>query len=398
VRRKTLERRIVPSVEPAPLSPREVQREFLALTDGGARVVCVGSAHRNPRRLQRLGYVPKYKLELFGVSYYLCDARQNQDIRFMVAYLALDEGRARPTVYARLLYKDGSLLWRAASHFAKSANENWIGKGDLKLVEEEGGEYWYSAEHTTDLPLELQHAVEEVSRRTANVRTDRRALGLVVRRCSDTRLVAYRDFTDPRRRAAANPRNRVNGGRAIARFARPNVPESLRFAAGYEPDFGPSGRIDLTLSHSRLYEGEVRRYRILSRNRRVQYLFFAAPRLVWIGYPQPLTTELSRFGVRTVDVTVPDDLVVPGMEYHYLETDDPPIWMSQIPLGFAGPVSPVDAWRADASRWLDRLPVIAEFRRRVLSRARGTASRGRPARASAPRRAPARAASARTAS
>ncbi|HXZ84909.1 MAG TPA: hypothetical protein VEI82_05420, partial [Myxococcota bacterium] len=148
----------------------------------------------------------------------------------------------------------------------------------------------------------------------------------------------------------------------------------------------------------RLYEGEVERYRILSRNRRVQYLFFAAPRLVWIGYPQPLTSELSRFGVRTVDVTVPDDLVVPGMEYHYLETDDPPVWMSQIPPGFAGPLSPVDAWRADASRWLERLPVIAEFRRRVLSRARGTGARGRPARASARRTARARAGSARTAS
>jgi len=398
VRTKTLERRVVPSVEPAPLSPKEVRREFLALTDGGARVVCVGSARRHPRRLLRLGYAPKYKLELFGVTYYVCDAHQNEDIRFMVAYLALDEGRARPTVYARLLYKDGSLLWRTASHFAKSASENWIGKGDLKLVEEEGGEYWYSAEHTTDLPLELQHAVEEISRRAANVRTDRRALGLVVRRCSDTRLIAYRDFTDPRRRAAANARNRVNGGRSIARFARPNVPDSLRFARGFEPDFGPRGFVDLTVSHSRLYEGEVRRYRILSRNRRVQYLFFAAPRLVWLGYPQPLTTELSRFGVRTIDVTVPDDLVVPAMEYHYLETEDPPVWMSQIPAGFAGPVSPVDAWRADASRWLDRLPVIAEFRRRVLSRGRGTASRGRPAHASAPRTARARAGSARTAS
>ena len=103
----------------------------------------------------------------------------------------------------------------------------------------------------------------------------------------------------------------MNGGKSIARFLRPNVPESLRFAAGFEPDFR-SGLIDVTHSHSRLYEGAVARYRILSRNGRMQYLFFAAPRLAWIGYPQPLTTELSSFGVRTVDVTVPDDLVVPG--------------------------------------------------------------------------------------
>jgi hypothetical protein len=391
LKRHNLERRVVPSVEPSTQTPEEVKLEFLALTDGGARIRCVGSLRRNPQRLLSLGYVPRYKLELFGVTYYVSDVRQNEDLRFFVAYLALRESaRGRPSVYARLLYKDGSLLWRCASHFARSANENWIGKGDLKLVMEDGGECYYSAEHTTDLPLELQMAVESLTRRAARVRTDRRAVERVVRRCSDTRLIAYRDFTDPRRRAAANPRNLVNGGRPIARFTRENDPTSLEFVRGFEPDFSPAGAVDLTHSQSRLYEGRVDRHRILSKNRLVQYLFFAAPRLVWIGYPQPLTTELSRFGVRTVDVNAPDDLVVPAMEYHYLETDDPPVWMSQIPPGFAGPVSPVDEWRADASAWLDRLPVIEEFRRRVLSRARGTGARGPRARASGRRRARAR--------
>ncbi|HKC51901.1 MAG TPA: hypothetical protein VKF60_13980 [Myxococcota bacterium] len=392
MKRRPLQRRIVPSIEPTPLTPEEVRAEFLELSEGGARVVCVGAARRNPKRLLSLGYAPRYKLELFGVAYYLSEVRQNADVRFFVAYLALrGKARGRPWLYARFLYKDGSLLWRSASHFAKSASENWIGKGDLKRVKENGREVEYSAEHTTDLPLELQAAIDSLTRRAARVRTDRRALALVVRRCNDTRIVAYADFTEPRRRAAANPRNLVNGGRPIACFLRENEPESLVFVPGFEPDFSAAGRIDLTHSHSRLYEGAVDRYRILSRNRRMQYLFFAAPRLVWLGYPQPLTTELSSFGVRTVDVTAPDDLVVPGMEYHYLETDDPPVWMSQIPPGFAGPVSPADAFRADASAWLDRLPVIAEFRERVLSRARGTGARGRRARASGPRTARARA-------
>jgi hypothetical protein len=351
-----LERRIVPSIEPSSQSPREVLREFMQLTGNGARIRCVGSARRNPKRLLSLDYLPRYKLELFGVTFYLCDVRQNEDVRFFPAYL-VHGGEVR----ARLIYKDGSLLWRCASHFAKSASEFWIGKGDLKLEVENGFYVYYSAEHTTDLPLEMQMAVESLTRRAARVRTDRVALALLVRRAPDGRLCAYRDFTAPRRRAAANPRNLVNGGKSIARFLRPNVPESLRFTAGFEPDFR-SGLIDVTHSHSRLYEGPVARYRILSRNGRMQYLFFAAPRLAWIGYPQPLTTELSSFGVRTVDVTVPDDLVVPGMEYHYLEFDDPPVWMSQIPPGFAGPMSPDDAFRADASAWLDRLPVIAEFR------------------------------------
>jgi hypothetical protein len=158
----------------------------------------------------------------------------------------------------------------------------------------------------------------------------------------------------------------VNGGKPIARFLRTNDPSSLVFVAGYEPDFSRAGRIDVTSSHSTLYEGRVYRHRFFAKNRRMQYLFFSAPKRVWLGYPQALTTELSTYGVRTIDVNVPDDLVVPGMEYHYLETENPPVWMSQIPPGYAGAVSPNDPWRADACAWLDELPVIQEFRRKVL--------------------------------
>lgn len=366
-----LDRRIVSSVAPAADAPAVVTPEFLALTDDGTRIVCVGSARRSPRRLLKLGYVPRYRIELFGVTFYVCDVRKNADVRFCVAYVVQRQGaRAKPAVYARLFYKDGSLLWRSASHYARSARENWIGKGDLKLVEEDGESFYCSAEHTTDLPFEMQAAMEDIARRTAHARTDTRAVALLLRRGADTRLVAYRDFTDPRRRAARNPRNLVNGGRPIARFTRQNDPESLRFVRGYEPDFSPTGLLDRSSADSRLYGGRVDRYRILSRNRRIQYLFFRSPSLAWIGHPQALTTELSSYGVRTVDVSVPDDLVVPGMEYHYLETEDPPVWMSQIPPGYAGPISPHDPWRADASAWLELLPPIVEFRRFLARRKR----------------------------
>ena len=42
--------------------------------------------------------------------------------------------------------------------------------------------------------------------------------------------------------------------------------------------------------------------------------------------------------------------------------------MSQIPKGFAGAISEHDPSRADTSPWNDRLPVIREFRRKVLKR------------------------------
>jgi hypothetical protein len=120
--------------------------------------------------------------------------------------------------------------------------------------------------------------------------------------------------------------------------------------------------VDVARSASRMYGGAIRKLRILSRNRRIQYQFVAAPRHVWIIPAQALTTELSSYGARTIDVIADEDLYVPGYEYHYLERGE---LYTQIPRGFAGPASDVDATRADASPWLERLPVIQEFRRRI---------------------------------
>jgi hypothetical protein len=87
---------------------------------------------------------------------------------------------------------------------------------------------------------------------------------------------------------------------------------------------------------------------------------------VWIIPPQALTTELSSFGLRSVDVAIDENLCVPGFEYHFMDdTQDPPTLHTQIPEGFAGAPSAEDPSRADASKWLDRLPVVREFRRVV---------------------------------
>jgi len=97
---------------------------------------------------------------------------------------------------------------------------------------------------------------------------------------------------------------------------------------------------------------------------------FAGPRQVWTLPPRATTAVLSSFGVRTVDVVVDDDLCCPGYEYHLLDdTVDPPEFYSQIPEGYAGKVGPHDASRADASPWLDKMPVIEELRRTVLAKA-----------------------------
>ena len=360
--------RVVPSVHPSPRSPGQVRREFEARLSAGAKLRSSGSTRRNPRRLLSLGYTPKHKVTLFDTTFYLSNPRQNEDIRFLVGYLVQD-GPSAPgrEIFARLFYKDISLIWRSASHYVRSERENWIGKGDIRTYVEDGEEFDASDESTTNLPLEVQGAFETVNRSIRRVPYDVRAVGLVLRRGPDGRIEAYRDFREPRRRASADPRNRVNGGRSVARFTRRNDPSSLRIVRGFEPDFA-RGVLDVSASTSKLYGGKLERFRILSRNRRIQYLFFAGPRHVWIIPPQATTTALSTYGVRTVDVLADDDLFLPGYEYHFGgdEHDDP----SQIPEGFVGEVSPYDPTRADTSRWLDALPVVREFRRKVLARRR----------------------------
>jgi hypothetical protein len=344
----------------------------MAIVAAGARVRPAGTAKKDPMVLLRGRYAPTSLIELFGTRFFLSDYFQTPQLRFFVAYVVQPDadGRVR-SVFPRIIYKDGSLIWRTASHMVSSDEEFWIGKGDLRTWRVGDEEFYESVESTTDLPFEMQTALEVVARRTIRIRPAAAALDLVLRNAPPTRVRAYRDFTDPRDEAAANPANLVNGGRPIARFRKKGGrkdPASLEFVKGYEPDFD-KGILEKAESTSVLYGGRLERYRILSANRRIQYLFFSGPLQVWIIPPQATTVVLSSFGVRTVDVVVDDDLCCPGYEYHFLDdTVDPPVFYSQIPEGYAGEVGPNDPSRADASPWLDRMPVILEFRRRVLGR------------------------------
>jgi hypothetical protein len=357
--------RVVASAEPLPRTPAAVRREFRALLASGARVLPAGAARRAPRALLRR-YPPQHRIDLFETRYYVSGLRQNPDIRFFVAYVVQSAQGRRVRVFPRIFYKDVSLVWRSASHFVRSARDNWIGKGEVGRFIVAGEEIEAAIEATTDLPLEIQTALETLCRSAKRIPADDAAIALVLRRGPDGRLDPYRDFTGPRQRARADRRNLAHGGRPIARFARANDPTSLVFARGFEPDFA-RGVLERSESTSTLYHGRVRRFRILSRNRRVQFFFFAGPRQVWLAPPQATTTELSSYGVRTIDAPAPEDLSTPGYEYHYVDaTEDPPRLVSQIPPGFVGAQSEVDDARADASPWLDRMPVIREFRRRLL--------------------------------
>jgi hypothetical protein len=359
--------RVEPSVRPRDDDPTAVAREFRALLDRGATLLPAGRARRDPMRLLRRGYTPKHAIELFGVRFYITNVRQNPLLRYFVAYVVPPRARGGLRILPRIFYKDVSLVWRAGSHIVYNERELWVGKGELRLERYGGEKLLQTVESTTDLPLELQSGLETIMRRSGAIRRDTNALLQVLRNAPPRRLAPYRDFSAPRRRAEACRQNLIHGGRRIARFRRRHDPASLVFVPGFEPDFSRRGLIERDVSYSASYGGELQRVRVLSKNGRIQYLFLAGPDHVWIIPPQALTTELSSYGVRTIHVDVDDDLCVPGYEYHFLEyEDDPDSLHSQIPPGFAGEPNAQDPDRADASAWLDQLPVIREFRRKLL--------------------------------
>jgi hypothetical protein len=358
---------------------RAVRAELRTLLADGVRLRPAGTARKDPRVFLRPEYLPRHAIRLFDTVYYLThlfvDPTWEGTLRFFVAYV--HPSCDSQEIYPRLFEKDFSLVWRSPSHFIRSAHENWMGKGDVRWVHEGGEDVLYSFEETTNLPLEIQAALDELARRSPRPRRDLRAVGRILRHAPDDRMEPYEDFAAPRRRARAKPGNRIHGGRDVAWFTRKNDPSSLRFAPGYEPDFR-RGVVERTRAKSRFYGGTVRKFRILSRNRRIQYLFVAAPGVAWIIPPQALTTEITSYGVRAIDVHAADELCVPGFEYHFLDaTVDPPELHSQIPEGFAGAPSDLDPARVDASAWTERLPVIQRFRREVLGQGRRAPRRKR---------------------
>jgi len=183
-----------------------------------------------------------------------------------------------------------------------------------------------------------------------------------LRNAPSDRIWPYQDFEGPREKAMRVAANRINNNRQIGWFADSKDPASLQIEPGFEPDF--KAVIDVSLSRSKVYGGDIMKFRIASSNRRIQYLFVAGPQHVWLVHPQTLTVELSSYGLRTVDVFADEHMAIPGYEFFDNsgsgEVDD------QIPSGFAGPISPFDPDRADASPWNERMPVVREFRRSKL--------------------------------
>ncbi len=352
---------ILQDVVPESLSEAEVAQSFSRLVDRGCPLKPQGSAKDNPLILMRRQR-PRHLITLDGHRYFLTNVRRDQQFRFFVAYVQLRPGKSgkHGPLYPRIFYKDSSLIWRVATHYINTPTEHWIGKGDIKPTVENGETHWYSAEETTNLPFEIQNALDQVSRRVAKPHPDRQSLSLILRDAPDDRVRPYADFSTPRRVAMQNPAKRINGNKPVAWFEDDTDPRSLKFASGYAPDFG-KGLVSASSSRSKLYGGPIMRFRIRSMNAEIQYLFMRAPTQSWIIPPQPVALNLMSYGVHTVDAHVDEKLCIPGYEYHFADDDEEDGLFSQIPRGFAGSASKIDPERADASPWTHNMPVIRDF-------------------------------------
>lgn len=321
-----------------------------------------GTASTQPEVLLQGRRAPRFRITFLNATYYLSHFAHD-DLNFFIAYVCLAGKRK---IWPRIFYKDSSLVWRVASHVVRTSDENWIGKGDVKWIQRPDGEYLETLEETTNLPFEIQGALDDATRKGFKPKRDEEAVELVLRAGTSNRIRPFSDFSRPRELAAAE--YELNRGRPIVRLARKNDPGSLTFAKGFGPDF-KHGHLGYTLSSSRLYGGRIEKHRVLSENRRVQFQFVASPTHVWMNPPQTLTTEIMSFGVRTTHVPAIDEAFVPGFEFHFEDgTVDPPVLHTQIPDGFAGEPSEIDPSRSDASLWNEGLPTIRGFRRDVLGR------------------------------
>lgn len=356
---------IIANVEPSDRTPRQVGVEFRRLLEAGHRLRAYGQAKSDPEAMLKR-YAPRFAVDLFGARIFLTNLRSAHDLKLMPAFVMLppSPGKTRPDIHARVFYKDSSLVWRAASHYINTPDEQWIGKGAVKWVNKNGVQGWSSDEDTTNLPFELQYALDEISRRSPKARHDEDILFLLLRNAPSDRLRPYHDFEAPRRQAMRHSVNRINNNKPVAWFRNDNDPSTLKFEPGFEPDFRKV--IDSSNSYSLAYGGAIRKYRIASRNRRIQFLFVHGKQHTWVVHPQALTTELSSYGCRTVDVVADEDLSIPG--YDFFDNDGSGEVENQIPVDYAGGVCPFDPDRADASPWNDRLPIIRAFRRTRLAR------------------------------
>lgn len=245
-----------------------------------------------------------------------------QDRAACVGYVEDKQGN----VSVRAFYRSNSQgLWRSASH---AGFNGWIGKG--------------KGEESTNLPIQLQMAlhsqadqqVKQVSSQVA----DQAFYGSLPVGDHEPPQELSQQLQPARLMGAFNQKTRDGYG----------LPETFRFQNPSDaPDFKKPG---VSYSFDHPVHGKVGAHTFTSQNGECNYMFYQdAKGRSWLAQMERADSPLTSWGTRSNPIEH-GDLGMPAVEYY-----------QQIPEGYLG--ERVDRSYGDASKYVHKLPVVADFRR-----------------------------------
>ncbi len=314
--------------------------------------------------LMNAGFQPHYKIVVNGVAYYVSEPYTPSHGRasFVYYFYRKNPKTGEEEIFTRSVYRSNSQnVLRVASH--RRPERRWIGKG--------------LGQATTTLPLELQSTFEKIYQTALSKgKLEKKEAFYEILRAKDSHMpadsfmksmIAYERGEEAEQKDEKEPEEQILIGKFNEHdrdqiefikgemiFPR-GIPETFGFTPGFEPDF-ENGVVETFETDNPVYGGKVTSYRIISKNKEAQYLFNVDMKgRVWIGDVQGTHSEITRFGVRKNTIYIPSDFLTPANEYE-----------SEIPEGYKGEWQHSDYW--DASAYIDKLPVVQEFRDKVLNK------------------------------
>ena len=233
-------------------------------------------------------------------------------------------------VNVRAFYRSNSQgLWRSASH---AGFGGWIGKG--------------KGEESTNLPIPLQmalhsqagHQVKDVSKEVAN----QAFYGSLEFAGHEAPEALQQQLHEPQHLGSFQYKLPDGYG----------VPESYRFAQqGDSPNFN-NAPVNINYSFEHPIHGKVDANCYTSKNGDVSFMFYRDGKgRSWLAEMEKSNSPLTSWGTRA-DPIEHGDLAMPAVEYR-----------QQIPHGYAG--IQVTGSYADASAYVHKLPVVAEYRKNL---------------------------------
>ncbi|MBI2140469.1 hypothetical protein HYU14_06085 [Candidatus Woesearchaeota archaeon] len=352
-----------PTPAPAPAPPKtaptgKLGKDFLEENRGKIRF----SYEDNPGHpkwlkptvddLIELNLGPLTSLEYQGKNYYLSPSFKFNGYPSMVLYYDHKDG----TIYARCLYKSNSAaVWRTLSHYL-SADRGWYGKG---IEHEESVVYPHPLQPMFESQWKPHFSHLKTKTLTdGTVRNNSEFIFLGLATHGKGWYGFKKSFS------LYNPKKIE-----IGKFEG-EIPESYKFIPGFEPEFNKLEKFKPMFSSC--FSADCDTYLCPSVNGQLSFLFFLEPKLnrAWIGSIQVTEFRPNLYGTNTNIVSLAsivqnklltdktyvktNHLVCPAAEYSNQIPPLPGVTYES----FGGSYS-------DAGPYVERLPVIREFRKKI---------------------------------